>query len=728
MDDDDQFFERLTRNVLEIDAQIHHQFAFDPDGTHQLRFAYFGGMYDDGAAWQLAPNGTLTLPDNTATIYIERGLATGLVSFNLIGFTYGAIAPIAMVTTANGEVVDVLDRRPHDTGAGGGGGGGGCTTFVCLTGTILDAQVPSSAVTQHNADLDHGLLEPVSLTHDDHLQYLLLAGRAGGQVANGGLAASELLTLRGSADAGLGLIRVESPINIDVDWNDTSPGVDYLINWQTTVLSSGGIIEQMIYMRPTITVDSGLFIVSAIRDLSEIEWTVNPTFSVSTLLFAQSRYITRTAAVRPGNYITYSSQPYLSNQGAGAGITGIVGTALQYAPIMEATLNGDQITATSLTGLAVSPLWSTVSGTTINFGTVRGVWCKQPAKGTFFPGAGVETMVAYYGLSFDNITFGGATIPKVVVYSLLAPATNSWFLYNQGTGGVGADSYFGFSDILFEDAHGFVLGSGQDIRIEWAGIRLRFLPASGAALQWEFNANEVIWRSLLFGFDTNEMLFGFHKFAFGQITPVGNHIGTFVAATRVTSLAGEWSDFHLAQAGNLTINHAMSNVAAWLLAPLGLTAGTGSIAGYVSTFVIQGMTTSGLGGQPTHAFHQTGRRTLRGVDAHEPLSPAALAANVNDYSPATGNSMRQVWRIDTDGSGPYNITGIAVQQSADTQWITNVHATDSILLQHQNAGSVAANRIISPTGADLTLGPNESALLWYDSTTTRWRILYTTGA
>ena len=140
------------------------------------------------------------------------------------------------------------------------------------------------------------------------------------------------------------------------------------------------------------------------------------------------------------------------------------------------------------------------------------------------------------------------------------------------------------------------------------------------------------------------------------------------------------------------------------------------------------MTTSSLGGAETHAFRHTGRRTGRGVDAFEPLSPATLTSNVNNYAPATGNSMRQVWRLASDDLGVRTITGIAVQQGADTQWITNIGIVDNLILSHQDVLSTAGNRIISPTGANLTLGPDESALLWHDSVTDRWRILYHTGA
>lgn len=57
-----------------------------------------------------------------------------------------------------------------------------------------------------NDELDHGLL--LGLSDDDHAQYLLLAGRSGGQIANGGTAASDDLELRSTADSTKGSVKI----------------------------------------------------------------------------------------------------------------------------------------------------------------------------------------------------------------------------------------------------------------------------------------------------------------------------------------------------------------------------------------------------------------------------------------------------------------------------------------------------------------------------------------
>jgi hypothetical protein len=61
--------------------------------------------------------------------------------------------------------------------------------------------------------IDHGAL--LGLSDDDHAQYVLLAGRSGGQTLKGGTAASETLTLQSTAHATKGRIKVPNVMAID---------------------------------------------------------------------------------------------------------------------------------------------------------------------------------------------------------------------------------------------------------------------------------------------------------------------------------------------------------------------------------------------------------------------------------------------------------------------------------------------------------------------------------
>lgn len=102
------------------------------------------------------------------------------------------------------------------------------------------------------------------------------------------------------------------------------------------------------------------------------------------------------------------------------------------------------------------------------------------------------------------------------------------------------------------------------------------------------------------------------------------------------------------------------------------------------------------------------------------LSPTALAANTNDYAPtniATATGLR------LDASAPVNLTGLTSGTSGRVLALLNVSAANAITLTHEDAGSTAANRFTLPSGASLAIPPGGAALLMYDATSARWRVL-----
>lgn len=96
-------------------------------------------------------------------------------------------------------------------------------------------------------------------------------------------------------------------------------------------------------------------------------------------------------------------------------------------------------------------------------------------------------------------------------------------------------------------------------------------------------------------------------------------------------------------------------------------------------------------------------------------TPAQITANMDNYTPGDYDALR----ISSDAGR--NITGISSGKKGRVLWMHNVGA-QNINLVHQSANSSVGNRIISPTGANITLGANDSARLYYDSTDQRWRI------
>lgn len=100
-------------------------------------------------------------------------------------------------------------------------------------------------------------------------------------------------------------------------------------------------------------------------------------------------------------------------------------------------------------------------------------------------------------------------------------------------------------------------------------------------------------------------------------------------------------------------------------------------------------------------------------------SPSVLASgDNNNYDPS--NATLLYLRADAAGSA---ITGFSGGSGCRKIRLVNVSA-NNLTLKHANAGSIAANRIRSPTGANIVLGPDDCAEIQYDSVFTGdWRII-----
>ncbi len=97
-------------------------------------------------------------------------------------------------------------------------------------------------------------------------------------------------------------------------------------------------------------------------------------------------------------------------------------------------------------------------------------------------------------------------------------------------------------------------------------------------------------------------------------------------------------------------------------------------------------------------------------------SPSQITSNQNDYGGATAS----INRLDADAAR--DITGLSGGSSGLTRVLINV-GSNAITLKHQSTSSTAANRIIVPWASDYILDPSYAAVLVYDATTSRWRII-----
>jgi hypothetical protein len=73
---------------------------------------------------------------------------------------------------------------------------------------------------------------------------------------------------------------------------------------------------------------------------------------------------------------------------------------------------------------------------------------------------------------------------------------------------------------------------------------------------------------------------------------------------------------------------------------------------------------------------------------------------------------------------PRTITGFNAGVNGDQVRIVNINGgAVSITLSHQDVASVAANRIIGPGLGNVTLRAGGFVDLWYDGSTSRWRVM-----
>jgi hypothetical protein len=100
------------------------------------------------------------------------------------------------------------------------------------------------------------------------------------------------------------------------------------------------------------------------------------------------------------------------------------------------------------------------------------------------------------------------------------------------------------------------------------------------------------------------------------------------------------------------------------------------------------------------------------------ISPAQLVINTDDWAP-TNLSTAAVIRLNTDAAR--DITGIVAQAAATRILLCNIGAFNAVL--KHDVTSTAANRFYGPGSADFTLTPNKSVDIWYDATSSRWRII-----
>jgi hypothetical protein len=653
-----------------------------------------------------------------------------------------------------GEVLTKLSNDDFDFDWAPGGGGGGAPTnaqYVVLAAdaTLTDERILTAGggitivdggagnpvtVSVDAAAIDHNALLNLAVG-DVHTQYLLLAGRAGGQTAFGGTLAGNRLVLQGSTNANLGLVEFQSPVVID---NPIAAGValsPYAFSYNPTETYAAGFIGGAYNASPAITFNNALFIWEGLRGAPNILSGVAPSFAAFTLF--QALPTLRTVnALSPLNTIVLNGGPSTAQEGGGVAATTAAVTVISATPQTRATGAFGTMSVTNQIAVRWAPTFSTVGTSVVNLGTMIGLELLQPAVALFQPSLGTENMTAYYGVNMGaDFTFGPATAPVSVVRSLLNSGTNKYFLDHLGN----ARSRLRGNLEFDVDVFGVVYGASGDWSEGWAATGFKFEQQNGGIIgqfQKSFPATDRMLMN--WTVDTELTINCVEGFSLGaQSGANGNQFGNFVTSARTIGVAGDWADFLLTQAGSLTVGGlAMGRVSAWVINPVSYANSTGSVAN-ADTLTVGGFPTSSPGVTITERqslFVIAGRSRHAAVMSFDPISPATLAAGATqDYAGlltgTANNGMRHLARLSGDGAGTSALGGIDATsaQDGDTFKLVNVSA-NNVTLNHQDVGSVAANRIISPTGANFVLGPDESCEIYYDVADTRWRILYGSGA
>lgn len=99
-------------------------------------------------------------------------------------------------------------------------------------------------------------------------------------------------------------------------------------------------------------------------------------------------------------------------------------------------------------------------------------------------------------------------------------------------------------------------------------------------------------------------------------------------------------------------------------------------------------------------------------------TPAAFGVSQNNFNPGD----RIVSRISASAAA-LSVTGIAATGTRQLMRVLVNVGANAITLTNEDAASTAANRFHFASGANRTLGVDDSIMIWYDPTTLRWRDL-----
>lgn len=442
----------------------------------------------------------------------------------------------------------------------------------------------------------------------------------------------------------------------------------------------------------------------------------------SSLLFNQASVLSANG-VNIGPVYTMVNQPQVRNIAAGS-------RTVSQANAVRSQMRVGPNTAGNITLTSHEPIFITCSvDAAVGTASVTTMNYLAPKAPNLLNGGTVGTLNC---LDLPNIPGAGITTLRGINSAM----SSGDFIRHTGTAPVeilGGGIHMG--DSIPVQFGGAALNS-QDASIFWSGGNTLdfFFAANSDSVAWSNPANGRILQN----YGANELTLATDVgIVFGdQTTGLGNQAFNFVMPA-LTPGAGSVDGVLQTQSGNFTNDgEARAYVSAWTVNGFSYANSTGSVT-EADTLRVGGMVTSSPGvtitdRQSLHVI--AGRSRFDSALQFEPINPAGLSAGDNDdwgglLTGSANNNMRHWARVTPDGGGTSVITGIDATEAQDGDCfkITNIGSVN-LTLGHQDTGSTATNRIISPTAADYVLAALQSCEVIRDVTTDRWRILYGSGA
>jgi len=261
------------------------------------------------------------------------------------------------------------------------------------------------------AQPDHANLQNLAIG-DPHTQYLLLAGRSGGQSANGGTAAGDDLTLNSTANATKGSIFFGSEwewLDLVPDPADGTSGNGGLWNPTVSVTGNAGTTSNLrgIYLNPTVNYNdvSPHVVIDSYKAVEGAgTFTVSGTATQASAwaLFAATSTLDSTLATAvPPTPVAFRSAlliKYSATSGTGA-MNGTA-AAFQDSNTYRNIDAGGTFTLAAPTSFVSSPIFTETAGA-LNITTFRGFWAANPTIN------GTPQVTTQVGVDIDKPTRAG---------------------------------------------------------------------------------------------------------------------------------------------------------------------------------------------------------------------------------------------------------------------------------------------------------------------------------